>query len=357
MKHNPLNILVIEDVEDDYILLQRNLKKHGLWKQGVRVENLEELEQNLHSQTWDIVVSDNSLPRLNALDALRATKKINAEIPFIIVSGSIKTENAILAMKEGAADYLMKDNLAKLIPVIQREVKEAKNRKEHKNLESDFMTFIYRCYHDLRGPIASLLGLVQIAYADQSSLQQYDYLDHLSSNVRKMDTTLTQLLQIFAIREINPKPENISLSAIFDECQEVFLSGNNTQAAKWQLTFAQEDDAIDVDRFLLKTIFEHIIDNSLQYKLSDKTLVIDLSYYKDSEYAKLVFKDNGSGISTNALPHVFQMFYRGNEKSLGNGLGLYIVKTAVEKLEGEVSIASEEGNGSEVTVTLPIQTL
>ncbi|EAY31867.1 hybrid sensor histidine kinase/response regulator [Microscilla marina] len=352
MKHNPLNILVIEDVEDDYVLLQRNLKKHGLWKYGICVENIEELKHELYTKTWDIVISDNSLPQLNALDALKITKQINADIPFIIVSGTIKVEEAILAMKEGAADYLMKDNLAKLIPVVQREAKEARNRQQHKNLESDFMTFIYRCYHDLRGPIASLLGLVQIAYSDQTNLQQFDYLDHLARNVRKMDATLTQLLQIFAIREIVPQPETVSLAEIFEQCKKKLWKDYRVGELEWSLNLEQEE-AIYTDKFLLKTVVEHILTNAIHYRSPARTLVIELSYDKNATHIELVLKDNGVGIPMSVLPKVFQMFYRGNEQSTGNGLGLYIVKTAVEKLGGQVAISSSVGIGTEVYINFP----
>ncbi|MBL6446182.1 response regulator [Fulvivirga sp. 29W222] len=131
---NILKILVIEDSEDDYELLLREIRKGGSMTEAERVETVEDLEKSL-TERWDLVISDNRLPRLNAPTALSVTRSRNENVPFFIVSGTIGEEAAVEAMRAGANDYILKGNLKRLIPAIERELKEAHNRLRRRAIE------------------------------------------------------------------------------------------------------------------------------------------------------------------------------------------------------------------------------
>jgi sigma-B regulation protein RsbU (phosphoserine phosphatase) len=124
----PLRVLLIEDSDFDATLLIRMLGKGGYKLQHERVETAEQL-QNALQRDWDLVIADYNLPQFSAPDALEIVKKTGRDIPFIIVSGAIGETTAVAAMKAGAHDYLMKGNLARLLPVIDRELREAQNRE------------------------------------------------------------------------------------------------------------------------------------------------------------------------------------------------------------------------------------
>ena len=124
----PLRVLVIEDSEFDSTLLLRLLSKGGYDLKHRRVETAESLRDALR-QEWDLVVADYNLPQFSAPEALDIVKHAGLDIPFIIVSGAIGETTAVAAMKAGAHDYLMKDNLARLLPVVERELREARNRE------------------------------------------------------------------------------------------------------------------------------------------------------------------------------------------------------------------------------------
>src|ERR1700704_2931553 len=123
-----LKVLVVEDSEDDAQLLLRELKRGGYVVQHQRVESADEMSRLLKSDSWDIVISDYSMPRFNAFQALETLKASGLDLPFIIVSGTIGEDMAVSAMRAGAHDYLLKGKLKKLIPVIQRELREARER-------------------------------------------------------------------------------------------------------------------------------------------------------------------------------------------------------------------------------------
>jgi diguanylate cyclase (GGDEF)-like protein len=126
----PLRILIVEDSENDAELLLRALHQAGYEPVHERVESAQALRAALAGQDWDLIISDYSLPGFNGLEALKLVRDHGGDIPFIIVSGSIGEDIAVTAMKTGAHDYIMKGNIARLIPAIERELKDADVRRE-----------------------------------------------------------------------------------------------------------------------------------------------------------------------------------------------------------------------------------
>ncbi|CAN2042426.1 hypothetical protein GMMP15_810012 [Candidatus Magnetomoraceae bacterium gMMP-15] len=134
-----LRVLIVEDSEDDALLLVRQLKHTGYELDFQRVEMPEEMEEALDKKEWDIVIADYSMPYFSAPGALELLKKKKLDMPFIIVSGTIGEETAVTAMKSGAHDYIMKGNMARLIPAIDRELREAEVRKKRRKAEEELI--------------------------------------------------------------------------------------------------------------------------------------------------------------------------------------------------------------------------
>ncbi len=125
----PLRVLLIEDSEDDALLLIRELQKGGYDPIYERVETIEIIRSALREKRWDVILCDYKLPTFNGLAVIEMFKDTGLDIPLIIVSGAIGEETAVEAMKAGANDYIMKDNLYRLIPAIERELIEAGERR------------------------------------------------------------------------------------------------------------------------------------------------------------------------------------------------------------------------------------
>jgi PAS domain S-box-containing protein len=130
--------LVVEDYEDDALLLLRELRRGGYDPISKRVDTAGAMEAALDEQEWDLVVADHSMPAFSSSAALELLRsKGFAELPFIIVSGHIGEDVAVAAMKAGAQDYIMKDNLARLNTAIERELREAESRRERRRLAEE----------------------------------------------------------------------------------------------------------------------------------------------------------------------------------------------------------------------------
>jgi signal transduction histidine kinase/FixJ family two-component response regulator len=133
----PLRVLIIEDSEDDAALLVRRLRRATFDVTSERVETPDAMAASLNSQPWDIVIGDYTLPRFSGLAALELLKKSGLDIPFIFVSGTIGEDTAVAAMKDGASDYILKGNLRRLVPAIERELREAEVRRERRRAGQD----------------------------------------------------------------------------------------------------------------------------------------------------------------------------------------------------------------------------
>jgi PAS domain S-box-containing protein len=137
MDTKSLNLLIVEDSVDDTVLLVRELKRAGYNINYERVETPDAFLNALDSKEWNLVISDHSMPQFNSLSALELLQKREIDIPFLIVSGAIGEESAVAAMKAGAHDYFIKGRTARLIPAIERELREAEERRLRKAAEED----------------------------------------------------------------------------------------------------------------------------------------------------------------------------------------------------------------------------
>jgi PAS domain S-box-containing protein len=135
MTNNRLKVLLIEDSDDDASLLLRELKRAGYEVDSERVETAEGLQSALSHSHWDVVICDYSLPRFDAPRALSIVQAEGYDLPFIIVSGTIGEENAVEALIAGAHDFIIKGSMARLVPAIQREVKDAETRRRQKEAD------------------------------------------------------------------------------------------------------------------------------------------------------------------------------------------------------------------------------
>lgn len=131
----PLQLLIVEDEEDDVLMLLRELRQGGFDPVHSTVSSAQEMRQALAGRSWDIIISDYSLPAFSGLAALEIAREIAPDLPVIIVSGAIGEETAVALMKAGAQDYVMKSALGRLVPAVERELKDARQRRAHRQTE------------------------------------------------------------------------------------------------------------------------------------------------------------------------------------------------------------------------------
>ena len=148
-RQTPLRVLIVDDSDDDTTLLIRALTRSGYWVENQRVTDAAELERHLERDDWDLVLSDWSLRRIMGTTALAMVRAKKDDVPFLFVSGTVGEDTAVRAMRDGAQDYIMKDDLSRLVPAVDREVRQLRHRREttrlaeqHESLEVRFRKLI-----------------------------------------------------------------------------------------------------------------------------------------------------------------------------------------------------------------------
>lgn len=175
-----LRILLIEDSEDDARLVLREIQRSGYKVDFERVETADAMRATLTRQAWDLIICDFSLPQFDAPNALEVLKKSGYDIPFIIVSGTIGEESAVNALIAGAHDFIIKGNFPRLIPAIQRELKEAEVRRERRERERELEAIVsvsstLRTTKTLDEMLSKLLDQVlTLVEAEAGSIWLYD---------------------------------------------------------------------------------------------------------------------------------------------------------------------------------------
>ncbi len=149
----PLRVLVVEDSEDDTHILMLELQRDGFDATFERVDTAVGMSNALEGQTWDVIISDHSMPGFGSIDALKLLKERQLDIPFIVVSGTIGEDVAVNVMKAGASDYVMKGMLGRLAPSIERELREVESRRERRRVEE--------ALKHMQGVLAYLAAIVE----------------------------------------------------------------------------------------------------------------------------------------------------------------------------------------------------
>src|SRR5579862_4725576 len=221
----PIRVLIAEDSEDDSELVVRELRRGGYDVNFVRVDTPAALQSACDSQDWNLVISDFSMPHFSGIEALALVRKKRADLPFIFVSGTIGEETAVAAMRDGAQDYLMKNNLKRLVPAVQRELRDAEDRRARKQLEQHVLQLqkfeaIGRLAggiaHDFNNMIGAIMGWAEMGYEEaqpESRLRErFQKIREQSQRAAK----LTAQLLAFGRRQIL-QPRKINLNILIQE--------------------------------------------------------------------------------------------------------------------------------------------
>jgi hypothetical protein len=239
--------------------------------------------------------------------------------------------------------------------ILEREAhwqKEKKEEVELKNAELD--TFVYKVSHDLKGPISSLLGLFEIVNLEIKDKNSLHYFNLYQSQIQRLNGILMDFINLTQIKEKKIESTLIDLSQMVKECLDVHEYYDNYNSIKFDINI----DAPDFysDKSTLNTILQNLIENAIKYSRNDVSPFVNVNIFELDNELQVKVEDNGIGISEEFQDRIFEMFYRANDKVQGSGLGLYILKNAVEKLKGKINFESKPNEGSQFHISIPYNT-
>ncbi|MFH0921453.1 MAG: hybrid sensor histidine kinase/response regulator [Fibrobacterota bacterium] len=377
-----LRVLLLEDSEDDDILIMRTLRQAGYSVKHERVYTAPAMEAALDTKTWDIVISDFAMPQFNGMQALQLIKKRKLDLPFIIVSGAIGEDTAVEAMKNGAHDYIMKDNLVRLAPAVQRELHHAKIRAARrraivtiKRMNEDLLkanedlkaidemktNLLSNVSHELRTPLVAIRGFTELVLSGESGELNDTQRHQLKISLRNVERLLSLINNLLDFSNVNFGKENLRLEKtdlrelVYDH--SVYIQPT-AQAKKVKLTLQLPETPVrvDCDREKMGRVFANLYDNALKFTPSGGTIKVIVAV-TEGKNAEVSVTDTGPGIPKPAQKRIFERFFQIDSTSTrthgGIGLGLALCHEIIQLHNGTIMLKSKEGKGSTFTVSLP----
>jgi signal transduction histidine kinase len=364
-KAREIRILLLEDIPEDAGLVERAISKEKIDFVSKRVDSREDFISSFSTFRPDIVLSDHAMPAFNSIEAFKLCRQ-HSDIPFILVTGTVSEEFAITCLRMGVDDYILKTNLSRLPLAIinsiekceaeraktraevnlfeqNEELKTANKRLTKANTELD--KFVYSVSHNLRSPISSILGLINLAKSENpGTLDSFlQYVSMIEQTITRLDEIIQDILNYSHNTRDAVQHEDIDIHALVTQTLQKL---RHLPGSQYLTITVDNGDGTSLysDRQRLSIIFNNLINNAINYRdeLKEKQY-LNIRVSVDYQIV-IIFDDNGIGIESAYFEKVFDMFFRGSERSDGAGLGLYIVKETVEKLGGTISFVSTIGH-------------
>ncbi len=213
--------------------------------------------------------------------------------------------------------------------------------------------FVYSTSHDLRAPLASVLGLINVIQTTQHPTDIKKYLGMMKERIHTLDRFIKDITDYSRNNRLEIVKEKVNVKYMVEEIWEMLKYSPEAENIYMQIDLPS-DLYMDTDRSRLKVVLSNLISNSIRYHdASKQDKYIRLQYQKEAGCFYLMVEDNGQGIDPQFHTRIFDMFFRANETSKGSGLGLYIVKETLEKLSGSIQLDSKPGVGTTFKVVLP----
>lgn len=364
-----IRLLMIEDSEDDSALRVLLLRQAGY---ELHVDSAVNLAKALNNN-WDIVISDHSMPHFSGTEALKMVRAQDADVPFIFVSGTIGEDVATDAMRNGAQDYVMKTNLKRLVPVVERELRDSGARRERKRLDrrvAQLQKFeaigrlVGGISHDFNNMIGAILGWAEMGREEtRPGDRSHDRFHKICEQALRAGKLTSQLLA-FAGGQVL-KPQKIDLNKIVQEEMNLLgkIIGEDVHvrvllAPEWSVTAA---DPTQIEQVLMNLCLNardamsgigDLVIETQNVELDSK-FCREHGFDRPGNYVLLSVTDAGIGIDNTAIRHVFEPFFTTKEPGKGTGLGLATVHGIVKQHDGYIFAESNKGSGTCFRVYLP----
>jgi signal transduction histidine kinase len=366
----PLRLLLVDDSTNDAALLTIQLERMGFDVTTERVQTPEAFDAALDRE-WDFVIADHSMPGFDSRRALELLKARNLDLPFVIWSGTIPAATAIALMKEGAHDFIAKDDVARLEPVLRRELGHAANREGLRRaelardqlvvrLESALRAkdeFLAMLGHELRNPLAPIVTAAQILRQQRGGAPSAE-LDVVERQLRHLVRLVDDLLDVERVAhgkvELRRRPVELAVAvATGVELARPLIDQNKHHLS---VEVAEHGLVVDADGARMAQVVSNLLNNAARYTPPGGSISLTAAVEGTEVVLRVV--DSGIGIDATMLTTVFDIFVQGakttDRKTGGLGLGLAIVRNLMTLHGGTVSASSKGRDcGSEFTIRLP----
>jgi two-component system, sensor histidine kinase and response regulator len=356
-----LRALIVEDEPADVELTLRALRQAGFEVSGDVAQTAEEFTDLVRKNAYDVILADYKLPTWNGMESVEALRREGLDVPVIVVSGALGEFTAVECIKQGAADYVLKDNLARLPESVRRALREKRLREEHQHAQEelarsnqDLEQFAYVASHDLQEPlrmVATYTQLLAERYRGQLDDNADKYIHYAVDGALRMQSLVQDLLTFSRIGRQAADLQNTDCNAVVETAVK------NLRAAVDESRARVTHDPLPTvmaDGSQLLQVFQNLLGNAIKFR-GPEPPALHLSACKKGREWVFSVADNGIGIAPEHAETVFVIFKRLHTRAEypGSGIGLSICKKIIERQGGRIWVESQLGQGATFKFTLP----
>lgn len=376
----PLQLLQLEDNPLDAELILAMLTEGGIPCEARRVDRRESFVSALKEGSFDLILADYSLPGFDGITALSLARQLRPDLPFIFVSGTLGEELAIEAMHQGATDYILKQRLGRLVPSLQRAIRELQERQERARVEEALrqsekqlrqaqkMEAVGRLAgglaHDFNNLLTVIMGHAQVLINEMTTEHHFrSKVEEMQKAGERAATLIRQLLTFSRKQPSTPKVLSVNPLITNFETMMRRLIGEHLELT---LKLAPQDLRITADPAQIEQILMNLVVNARDAMPRGGKVTIDTSLIEltrapmhhvqppaPGPFIRLSVSDTGSGMPADVLAHIFEPFFTTKEEGKGTGLGLSTVFGIVTQNGGGIDVTSRVGQGTRFDVYFP----
>ena len=358
-----LRVLVVEDHPADVELVLHALRGGGFDPRGDVAQTAEEFTQQVRNNSYDVILADYGLPSWNGMETVEVLRREGLDIPVVLVSGALGELKAVECIKQGAADYVLKDHLPRLPESVRRAIREKQLREERRQAQEelarsnrDLEQFAYVASHDLQEPlrmVATYTQLLAERYQGKLDENADKYIHYAVDGALRMQTLVQDLLAFSRVGRQGNDLQVIDCNAIV----EAALKNLHTaiEASSAQVVLEQLPTVV-ADASQLVQVFQNLIGNAIKFR-GPAPPKVRVSARKNNHRWLFSVTDNGIGIAPEHAEIIFTIFKRLHTcaEYPGSGIGLAICKKVIEQHGGQIWVESQTGQGSAFNFTLPVR--
>jgi two-component system cell cycle sensor histidine kinase/response regulator CckA len=368
-----LRVLIIEDSEPTAELVARTLRRGGHEIEYRRVDSPAALSANLEAQEWDLAIAGGSLGSFSGTAALSMIRGKGLDLPFFFITGPRDEEAAINAMRAGAQDFVRKDDLARLLPAVERELQQAAIRRSHRQMEQRVLQLekfealgklAGGIAHDFNNVISAMMGWAELGTRELEPGNQANEAFEQIRQQAERAAGLTHQLLAFTRRQ-SLEPCYVDLNLLVGETVSLLqkLIGEQIEI---NLSLDPEIETTRADPSQIERVLMNLCLNARDAMARGGLLRIETrnvflsraqsSRHQDARpgpYVSLSVSDTGCGMDAGTMEHIFEPFFTTKELGKGTGLGLATALGIVKQHNGWIEVSSRPGQGSTFHVFLP----
>ncbi len=358
-QESKIKVLYVDDEPNNLLAFQAGFRRHyDIYTASSVADGLEVLnEHEVH-----VIIADQRMPKATGVEFFSIVSKAHPDPVRILLTGYSDIDAVVDAINKGEIfryirkpwdEVELKTTIRNAYDIYVTRIQLKNKIDELQRANDELNRFVYSTSHDLRSPLANILGILNLAKLNKQDPEDQNYYRMIESCVNKMDSFIHKIIEYYKGIRLDDVNEDIDFQKMFADSIE--LSNMLNPQIVFEVA-VEQPVPFSCDAFRLSLILNNLVSNAVKYqRVEEENPRVKLSVQVSEAEAIIHIVDNGVGIIEDHLNKIFQIFFRSTDFKNGLGIGLYIVKEALTRIGGEISVKSVFGTGTEFTLVVPNQ--